>query len=48
MVYSSYKKQRIICYRFVKGLKAPAIRQLLHEEGMEASERGKEVLNNLF
>ena len=40
MVYSSYKKQRIIYYRFLKGFRPPKIKKVLQQEGMVASERG--------
>ena len=40
MVYSAYKKQRIVYYRFLKGCKPPVIKKLLQEEGMKASEKG--------
>ena len=39
MVYSSYKKQRILCLYF-GGYKPPTIAKLLREEGMQASRRG--------
>ena len=40
MVYSLYKRQRILHYRIVKGFRPPTIVKLLREEGMTASERG--------
>ena len=39
MVYTSYKKQRILCLHFA-GYKSPTIAKLLWEEGMRASRRG--------
>ncbi len=39
MVYSAYKKQRILHFHF-KGYKAPTITKLLLEEGLKASRRG--------
>ena len=39
MVYSSYKKQRILCLYF-EGYKPPTITKLLREEGMQATRRG--------
>ena len=39
MVYSSYKKQRILCLYF-GGYKPPTIAKLLREEGMQVSRRG--------
>ena len=40
MVYSHYKKQRILHLRLFQGYKAPTIAKLLRKEGMVASERG--------
>ena len=40
MVYSLYKRQRILYYRYEKGFKARTIDKLLRDEGMLASERG--------
>ena len=39
MVYSNYKKQRILYFHF-RGYKPPTITKLLREEGMVASRRG--------
>jgi len=39
MVYTSYKKQGILCLHFA-GYKSPTIAKLLWEEGMWASRRG--------
>ena len=39
MVYTNYKKQRILCLHFA-GYKPPTIVKLLREEGMRASRRG--------
>ena len=39
MVYSNYKKQRILYFHF-HGYKPPTITKLLREEGMVASRRG--------
>ena len=41
MVYSSYKKQRIL-FLYFGGYKPPTIAKLLWEEGMQASRRGKD------
>ena len=43
MVYSSYKKQRILCLYF-GGYKPPTIAKLLREEGMQASRRGVDTV----
>ena len=40
MAYSSYKRQRIINYRYVRGFKSSAIKKLLHREGIAVSARG--------
>ena len=39
MVYSSYKKQRIL-YHYFQGVRPPTIAKRLREEGMKASRRG--------
>ena len=39
MVYSSYKKQRILCLYF-RGYKPPTIAKLIREEGMQVSRCG--------
>ena len=40
MVYSHYKKQRMLYFHLFHGYKAPTVVKLLRKEGMVASERG--------
>ena len=39
MVYSLYKRQRIVYYHFLKGFRPSKIKKVLQQEGTVASER---------